>query len=59
MNPSPRYLVIPDNGREEIAQLLSLSAKQLRIIAETLRSTETLKFKEPSYRRIANRHYPQ
>lgn len=55
MKPSPRYLVIPENGRQEISQLLSLSAKQLRLIAETLRSTDTLKFKEASYRRVASK----
>ena len=52
--PSPRYLLIPDNGREEISELLSLSAKQLRAVAETLRSTDTLKLKESSYRRVAS-----
>lgn len=55
MSPSPRYLVIPDIGKDEISQLLDLSAEQLRIIAYTLRSTDTLKAKEASYRRVASR----
>ena len=55
MKPSPRYLLIPDSGREEISALLSLSAEQLRATAETLRSVDTLKHREPSYRRIANK----
>lgn len=55
MKSSPRYLLIPDSGREEISTLLSLSAEQLRAIAETLRSIDTLKHKQPSYRRIADK----
>jgi hypothetical protein len=54
MKSSPRYLIIPDTGREEIHQLLMLSAEQLQIIAQTLRSKETLKIKESSYRRVAS-----
>jgi hypothetical protein len=54
MQSSPRYLLIPDSGREEISILLSLSAAQLKAVAETLRSIETLKYKGPSYRRVAS-----
>lgn len=54
MQPSPRHLLIPENGRQDIHELLSLSGEQLRSVAQTLRSRETLKIKEPSYRRVAS-----
>jgi hypothetical protein len=51
----PKYLIIPKNRWEDISTLLSLSVSQMQIVAETLRSKETLKTEELSYQHVAKK----